>query len=257
MPWNQLNLIKTSFIAYIRSNLALISILCATILTDQIGYLEVEEWQRLAEMHHQLYWQSWLRPDDLLALLNLLFSPLYAHCPPAEICNTAGQFWPSWLICLDTILAHKINWKNLSSIFCVSEREFSELVQIKHSSMLCMVGRINQYPFKCLQQFLWSTDRMFMIGEEPFLSGAGLLTAGWLPSHWPRYPPRRTDGPNGHGRPTNHRHLTCGRSRRRRLELTSLLSDKRQKRFRCLLGKLNFKVVLVFRDGGRCSALNC
>lgn len=247
-----------NFIAYIRSKLALISILPATILTDQIGYLEVEEWQRLAEMHHQLYWQSWVRPDDLLALLNLLFSPLYAHCPPAEIRNTAGQIWPSWLICLDTILAHKINWIHLSSIFLCQWTRVqwtSPNQAFKHA----MYGwKDSSTPFQMSAAVPLNQDRMFMIGEEPFLSGAGLLSAGWLPSNWPCCPPpRRTDGPNGHSRPTNHRHLSCGRSRRRRLELTSLFSYKRHKHFRCLLGKLDFKVVLVFRDGGRCSALNC
>lgn len=40
---NQLHLIKTSFIAYIHAKLVLIGVLCATILTDQISCLEVEE----------------------------------------------------------------------------------------------------------------------------------------------------------------------------------------------------------------------
>lgn len=210
-------------------------------------------------MHHQLYWQSWVRPDDLLALLNLPFSPLYAHCPPAEICNTAGQFWPSWLICLDTILAHKINWIHLSSIFFLCQWTRVQWTSQNQAFKHAMCGwKDSSTPFQMSAvvplkhgQDVNDRGRTFPLRCRTADCRLTPISLTMLP------PPRRTDGPNGHSRPTNHRHLSCGRSRRRRLESTSLFSYKRHKHFRCLLGKLDFKVVLVFRDGGRCSALNC
>lgn len=113
--------------------------------------LEVEEWQRLAEMHHQLYWQSWWG-----LTISLHSWTCHPH-PPAHWMYTAPQRnyvtlqassdrpgqdlhpasntfvlvkYESWL---------KMIWKHFRSRFYVNEPFslifiFFFLVQIKHSS---------------------------------------------------------------------------------------------------------------------------